>query len=168
MFIIRFVEYTRCSSASVAVRIEDSRRPVDRSRPPVSIHAFMPFSRRRPRMTERVLVVDDSSFQRTVVRDALEDPFAVVGEAENGAEAVELFEAYEPDAVSMDVVMPEMTGIEATAAIKDRWADAVIVMCTSVDQQEKMMEAVKAGADGYVTKPVDADELVPEMQSHLE
>lgn len=68
----------------------------------------------------------------------------------------------------MDVVMPEMTGIEATAAIKDRWADAVIVMCTSVDQQEKMMEAVKAGADGYVTKPVDADELVPEMQSHLE
>ena len=118
-------------------------------------------------MTERVLVVDDSAFQRTVVRDALEGPFEVVGEAENGAEAVELFEAYEPDAVSMDVVMPEMTGIEATAAIKDRWSDAVIVMCTSVDQQEKMMEAVKAGANGYVTKPVDADELVPEFQSHF-
>ena len=118
-------------------------------------------------MTERVLVVDDSSFQRTVVRDALDGPFEVVGEAENGAEAVELFEAYEPDAVSMDVVMPEMTGIEATAAIKDRWPDTVIVMCTSVDQQEKMMEAVKAGADGYVTKPVDADELVPEMENHL-
>ncbi|MBP1922022.1 two-component system chemotaxis response regulator CheY [Halorubrum alkaliphilum] len=119
-------------------------------------------------MTERVLVVDDSSFQRTVVRDALEGPFDVIGEAENGAEAVELFEAYEPDAVSMDVVMPEMTGIEATATIKDRWPDAVIVMCTSVDQEEKMMEAVKAGADGYVTKPVDADELVPEFQRHFE
>jgi len=119
-------------------------------------------------MTERVLVVDDSSFQRTVVRDALEGAFDVVGEAENGAEAVELFDAYEPDAVSMDVVMPEMTGIEATAAIKEQWPDAVIVMCTSVDQQEKMMEAVKAGADGYVTKPVDADELVPELQSHFD
>jgi two-component system chemotaxis response regulator CheY len=118
-------------------------------------------------MTERVLVVDDSSFQRTVVRDALADRFEVVDEAEDGAEAVELFEAYEPDAVSMDVVMPEMTGIEATAAIKERWPDAVIVMCTSVDQQEKMMEAVKAGADGYVTKPVDADELVGEFESHL-
>jgi len=119
-------------------------------------------------MTERVLVVDDSSFQRTVVRDALDGAFEVVGEAENGAEAVELFEAYEPDAVSMDVVMPEMTGIEATAAIKAEWPDAVIVMCTSVDQQEKMMEAVKAGADGYVTKPVDPDELVPEIQSHFD
>jgi len=119
-------------------------------------------------MTERVLVVDDSSFQRTVVRDALEGPFDVVGEAENGAEAVDLFEAYEPDAVSMDVVMPEMTGIEATRAIKDRWPDAVVVMCTSVDQKEKMMEAVKAGADGYVTKPVDPDELVPELRSHLQ
>jgi len=118
-------------------------------------------------MTERVLVVDDSSFQRTVVRDALADRFEVVDEAENGAAAVELFEAYEPDAVSMDVVMPEMTGIEATAAIKDRWPDAVIVMCTSVDQQEKMMEAVKAGADGYVTKPVDGAELVSEFESHL-
>ncbi|GAA0527552.1 two-component system, chemotaxis family, response regulator CheY [Halorubrum aquaticum] len=119
-------------------------------------------------MTERVLVVDDSSFQRTVVRDALEGSFDVVGEAENGAEAVELFEAHEPDAVSMDVVMPEMTGIEATRNIKDRWPDAVVVMCTSVDQQEKMMEAVKAGADGYVTKPVDPDELVPELKSNLD
>ena len=118
-------------------------------------------------MTERVLVVDDSSFQRTVVRDALEERFEVVGEAENGAEAVELFEAYEPDAVSMDVVMPEMTGIEATAAIQDRWSDAEIVMGTRVDQQETMMEAVKAGADGYVTKPVDAEELVGEFESHL-
>ena len=118
-------------------------------------------------MTARVLVVDDSSFQRTVVRDALEGSFDVVGEAEDGAEAVELFEAYEPDAVSMDVVMPEMTGIEATAAIKDRWPDAVIVMCTSVDQQEKMMEAVKAGADGYVTTPVDAAGLVADLDSAL-
>jgi two-component system chemotaxis response regulator CheY len=119
-------------------------------------------------MTERVLVVDDSSFQRTVVRDALEGSFDVVGEAENGAEAVDLFEAYEPDAVSMDVVMPEMTGIEATRAIKERWPDAVVVMCTSVDQREKMMEAVKAGADGYVTKPVEPDELVPEIRGHLD
>jgi two-component system chemotaxis response regulator CheY len=71
-------------------------------------------------MTERVLVVDDSSFQRTVVRDALEGPFDVVGEAADGAAAVELFEAYEPDAVSIDVVMPEMTGIEATRAIRER------------------------------------------------
>ncbi len=119
------------------------------------------------RMSKRILVVDDSAFQRTVIRDALEDGFDVVGEAENGEEAVAMFEECDPDAISMDVVMPEMTGIEATAEIKDRSSGTAIVMCTSVDQQEKMMEAVKAGADGYVTKPVDADELVTELRSHL-
>jgi len=118
-------------------------------------------------MSKRILVVDDSAFQRTVIRDALEDGFDVVGEAENGEEAVAMFEECDPDAISMDVVMPEMTGIEATAEIKDRSSGTAIVMCTSVDQQEKMMEAVKAGADGYVTKPVDADELVTELRSHL-
>lgn len=119
-------------------------------------------------MSERVLVVDDSAFQRTVVMDALEPAFEVVGEAENGAEAIEVFDELAPDAVSMDVVMPEMTGIEATAAIKEQSPETTVVMCTSVDQREKMMEAVKAGADGYVTKPVDADELVAEFESQLD
>ncbi len=114
--------------------------------------------RREAFTTERVLVVDDSPFQRTVVRDALEGAFAVGGEAADGAEAIGLFEAYEPDAVSMDAVMPEMTGIEAAAAIKEPWPDAVVVTCRSVDQQElvtcrsvdqqeQMMAAVNAGAD---------------------
>ena len=118
-------------------------------------------------MPERVLVVDDSSFQRTLVRDALSGAFDVVAEAKNGAEAVAMFEEYDPDAVSMDVVMPEMTGIEATAEIESRSPETAVVMCTSVDQKEKMMEAVKAGADGYVTKPVEADELVAEFESQL-
>ena len=161
MVIIRFRKYTRYCVVSITGYPLSS--PLVRSDP----GAFMTLWGGPVSMTERVLVVDDSSFQRTVVRDALEESFTVVAEAENGTEAVELFEAYEPDAVSMDVVMPEMTGIEATAAIKDRWPDAVVVMCTSVDQEEKMMEAVKAGADGYVTKPVDPDELVPELTSHF-
>ncbi len=118
-------------------------------------------------MGKRILVVDDSAFQRTVIRDALEAEFEVVAEAENGAEAVAMFEEHAPDGISMDVVMPEMTGIEATAAIKDRSPETTIVMCTSVDQQEKMMEAVKAGADGYVTKPVDGERLVTELITQL-
>lgn len=118
-------------------------------------------------MSTRVLVVDDSSFQRTVIRDALAAEFEVVGEAQNGTEAVGMFEELRPDAITMDVVMPEMTGIEATATIKDRSPETTIVMCTSVDQEEKMMEAVKAGADGYVTKPVDEREIVTEIAGHL-
>ena len=167
MFIIRFLEYTRDTRRGGVTRQPGPDRSHSPRVPPSDPRAYVGQAGITG-MTERVLVVDDSSFQRTVVRDALAERFEVVDEAENGAEAVELFEAYEPDAVSMDVVMPEMTGIEATAAIKDRWPDAVIVMCTSVDQQEKMMEAVKAGANGYVTKPVDPDELLPEIRSQFE
>lgn len=119
-------------------------------------------------MGNRVLVVDDSAFQRTVITDALEPEFDVVAEAENGVEAVDAFKQTAPDAVSMDVVMPEMTGIEATAAIKEHSPETTVVMCTSVDQQEKMIEAVKAGADGYVTKPVDADALLSAFEDHLD
>ncbi|SNR26378.1 response regulator [Halorubrum vacuolatum] len=118
-------------------------------------------------MSKRILVVDDSAFQRTVVRDALEDEFEVVAEAENGEEAVAMFEEHAPDGISMDIVMPEMTGIEATATIKKRSPGTTVVMCTSVDQEEKMMEAVKAGADGYVTKPVDGTKLLEEFNTHL-
>ncbi|GAB6878731.1 chemotaxis protein CheY [Halorubrum gandharaense] len=118
-------------------------------------------------MSKRVLVVDDSSFQRTVITDALDDEFEVVDEAANGEEAVATFEELAPDAITMDVVMPEMTGIEATATIKERSPETVIVMCTSVDQEERMMEAVKAGADGYVVKPVDGEELDAKLRGQL-
>ena len=112
-------------------------------------------------MAPKVLVVDDSSLQRTIISGALGDRFEIVGEAENGREAVELFEAESPDLVTMDIMMPEMDGVEATGKIKSAAADGTkVMMCTSVEQAEKMKEAVRAGADEYVTKPFDEDELV--------
>jgi len=111
-------------------------------------------------MTRKVLVVDDSSLQRTIITGALGDRFEVVGEAENGREAVELFESERPDLVTMDIMMPEMDGVEATGRIKELTDETKVMMCTSVEQAEKMKEAVRAGADEYVTKPFDEEELV--------
>jgi two-component system chemotaxis response regulator CheY len=111
-------------------------------------------------MPPHVLVVDDSSLQRTIISGTLGEHFEIVGEAENGREAVELFESTKPDLVTMDIMMPEMDGVEATGRIKQATDKTKIMMCTSVEQAEKMKEAVRAGADEYVTKPFDEDELL--------
>ena len=108
---------------------------------------------------KRVLVVDDSGFQRTLVRDALTEGYEIVGEASDGSEAIESFERTAPDVVTMDVMMPDTNGIEATAQIKDRSPETTVVMVTSVEQREQMKEAIRAGADGYVTKPFDGEEI---------
>ena len=104
-------------------------------------------------MASTVLVVDDSAFMRNLLKQLLDGEHEVVGEAENGVEAVELYRELDPDVVTMDVVMPIRNGIEATTEIKSLDSNASVIMCTSVGQEEKMREAVEAGADGYITKP---------------
>jgi two-component system chemotaxis response regulator CheY len=100
-----------------------------------------------------VLIADDSEFMRNLLREILEEDHNIVGEVENGVEAVETYKEADPDLVMMDIVMPIRDGIEATDEIKTSNPDANVIMCTSVGQEEKMKEAVKAGADGYITKP---------------
>ncbi|MFC3476257.1 chemotaxis protein CheY [Halobacterium litoreum] len=104
-------------------------------------------------MAKQVLLVDDSEFMRNLLREILEEEFEIADEAENGVEAVEMYKEYEPDLVMMDIVMPIRDGIEATSEIKEYDGSAHIIMCTSIGQEEKMKKAVKAGADGYITKP---------------
>ena len=100
-----------------------------------------------------VLIADDSEFMRNLLREILEEDHNIVGEVENGVEAVETYKDEKPDLVVMDIVMPIRDGIDATDEIKDENPGAHVIMCTSVGQEEKMKEAVKAGADGYITKP---------------
>ncbi|MGM0605307.1 MAG: chemotaxis protein CheY [Halobacteriota archaeon] len=104
-------------------------------------------------MPKRVLIADDSEFMRNLLREILEGDFDIVGEAENGVEAVNLYQQESPDIVMMDIVMPIRSGIEATAEITGDDPNANVIMCTSVGQEEKMKEAIKAGASGYITKP---------------
>jgi two-component system chemotaxis response regulator CheY len=118
-------------------------------------------------MSGEVLVVDDSELQRTIIRDAIDAEFTVVGEAETGVEAIDKEAQLGPDAVTMDVNMPEMDGITATAEIKATADPPAVVMATSVDQAQKMKAAVEAGADSYVTKPFDDTDLRNELQKVL-
>lgn len=111
-------------------------------------------------MAARVLIVDDSTFMRSHLRQILEVEHEVVAEAETGEEAVTAYHEHAPEVVTMDIVMPEVDGIEATLRIKESDPEARIVMCTSVSQAEKMRAAVDAGADSYVTKPFDGPDVL--------
>ncbi|WP_421077771.1 response regulator [Methanothermococcus sp. Ax23] len=113
----------------------------------------------------RTLVVDDSAFMRNILKKILSttNKYVVVGEASNGKEAIEKARELKPNLITMDIVMPELTGIEATREIKKEFPDIKIVMCTSVDQEKKMIEAIDAGADGYIVKPFQAPKILEQL-----
>ena len=112
-------------------------------------------------MSIRILVVDDHSVVRQGLRMFLRlDPdFEIVGEAEDGAQAVELARQFEPDVVLMDLLMPVMDGIEATAAIRNASPETEVIALTSVLEDAAVVDAVRAGAIGYLLKDAQADEL---------
>lgn len=113
----------------------------------------------------RLLVVDDQPLVRHGLAGllALEDTLEVVGEASNGAEALELAAELQPDVVLMDIKMPVMTGIEATARLRDLNGNKVgpqVVLLTTFEELDDMVAGVNAGAAGYIFKSAEVDEIV--------
>jgi NarL family two-component system response regulator LiaR len=110
----------------------------------------------------RVLVVDDHAIVRKGLRALLTeiDDFEVVGEAEDGIQAVHLAEKIRPDVILMDIVMPQMDGIEATQKITARQPEARVLALTSFAADDKLFPAIKAGALGYLLKDSDPETLV--------
>lgn len=109
----------------------------------------------------KVLIVDDAAFMRMMIKDILEkNGFDVVGEANNGLKAVELFKKESPDIVTMDITMPDMDGIEAVKAIKAFDPKAKIIMCSAMGQQTMVMDAIKAGARDFIVKPFQPDRVL--------
>jgi len=106
-------------------------------------------------MAYRVLIVDDAMFMRNMLRDLFTraEDFEVVGEAANGAEAVERFRELRPDLVTMDIVMPGKSGIEALQEIMAGAPQACVVMCSALGQETLIVEAVQAGARDFIVKP---------------
>ena len=119
-------------------------------------------------MAKRVLIVDDALFMRNLLRDIFSAAgWEVVAEAENGLLAVAAFKAHQPDLVTMDIVMPLKSGIEALQEISAIDPDARVVMCSALGQDALVVEAVEAGARDFIVKPFQEQRVLDVVQRVL-
>ena len=119
-------------------------------------------------MSHTVLVCDDAIFMRTMIGDILNQAgFEIVGEAESGLQAVQKYRELKPDLVTMDIVMPDMGGIEAVREICKQDPEAKILMCSAMGQQALVVEAIQAGAKDFVVKPFQPSRVLEAVQRVL-
>jgi two-component system, chemotaxis family, chemotaxis protein CheY len=119
-------------------------------------------------MGRTVLICDDAIFMRRMLKDVLKQAgFEVVGEAQTGAEAVDRYRELKPDLVTMDIIMPDMGGIDAVRAIVQEYPEAKILMCSAMGQQALVIEAIQAGARDFVVKPFQPSRVLEAVQRVL-
>ncbi|GGH83286.1 NarL family two-component system response regulator YdfI [Pullulanibacillus pueri] len=120
-------------------------------------------------MTYSVLIVDDHFVVREGLKLILEtnDRFEVIGEAENGSKALEFIENHEPDVILMDLKMPVMDGLETIKALNDGGAEIPIIILTTYNEDELMMEALSLGAKGYLLKDTSREDLFHTIESAI-
>ena len=119
-------------------------------------------------MSATIMIVDDAAFMRMMLKDILtKNGFTVVGEAENGAVAVEKYAELKPDLTTMDITMPEMDGLQALKEIRKWDSKARVIMCSAMGQQSMVIEAIQAGARDFIVKPFQADRVVEAITKAL-
>ena len=112
-------------------------------------------------MAKTVLICDDAAFMRMMLKKILvEGGYEVIGEAVNGADALEKYKALQPDLVTMDITMPEKDGIQALKEIKAKDPSANVIMCSAMGQQAMVIESIQAGAKDFIVKPFAADRVL--------
>jgi two-component system chemotaxis response regulator CheY len=119
-------------------------------------------------MPAKVLIVDDAAFMRMMIKDILvNNGYEILGEANNGLKAVELYRKERPDVVTMDITTPDMDGIAAVKEIRSQDPSAKIIMCSALGQQSMVMEAIQAGARDYIVKPFQPDRVLEALKKVL-
>ena len=117
-------------------------------------------------MSARVLIVEDAESTRKAMKTMLLlNEHEICGEAENGEQAVEMYEKTKPDVVLMDIAMPKKHGIDAIREIRQMDPDARIIGVTALYSPEKKREALKAGASSIIVKPFDVSDLIREIEA---
>lgn len=119
-------------------------------------------------MSNKVLIVDDAAFMRMMIKEILtKNGYTVVGEASDGAQAVEKYKELDPDLVTMDITMPEMDGITALKEIRKMDSNARVIMCSAMGQQAMVIDAIQAGAKDFIVKPFQADRVLEAIKKTM-
>lgn len=119
-------------------------------------------------MSRNVLVVDDAAFMRMMIRDILTKEGYTIHEAVNGRDAVEKYDELHPDLVTMDITMPEMSGLDALRAIRERDPHARVLMVSAMGQQKMIVEALEAGAMDFLVKPFQPTKVLETVKKCLQ
>jgi two-component system, chemotaxis family, chemotaxis protein CheY len=115
-------------------------------------------------MSKKVLIVDDSLYMRALIKSALENGgYAIVGEASNGEEAIDLAFELQPDIITLDNVLPDMIGLDILKVYKDEGLPSKVIMISAVGQETAIKEALDSGASSYIVKPFTPEKLMEEM-----
>ena len=117
----------------------------------------------------KVLVVDDAAFMRMSIQKMLEPHgHEMIGEAENGVEAIKKYMELKPDIVLLDITMPEMNGVEALKQIKEKDPAAKVVICSAMGQQAMVAQTIQYGAKDFVVKPFEVERLIAAIDRVME
>ncbi len=119
-------------------------------------------------MNKRILIVDDSFYMRTMLKNMLTDAgYEVVGEAANGQQALEMAAATNPDLITLDVILPDNTGLDVLRGLRQQTPAAKVVMCSAVGQEVIVSEAIENGALAYIVKPFSEERVLEIVGSAL-
>jgi two-component system chemotaxis response regulator CheY len=120
-------------------------------------------------MKNRILIVDDSFYMRTMLKNMLTDAgYEVVGEAANGQQALEMSAATNPDLITLDVILPDNTGLDVLKGIRQVNPTVKVVMCSAVGQEVIVNEALESGASAYIVKPFSEEKVLEIVSSALQ
>lgn len=113
----------------------------------------------------KVLIVDDAAFMRISIKNTLtKNGYEVIGEAENGRVGVEKFKELSPDIVTMDITMPELSGLDALKEIMQINPAAKVVMVSAMGQEAMVRDAILSGAKGFIVKPFKEDGIISALK----
>ncbi|MDD5456585.1 MAG: response regulator [Candidatus Margulisbacteria bacterium] len=112
----------------------------------------------------KILIVDDSPLIRKRLKDFLEDQDYDVFEADNGLDAVKLYNQHKPDVAFMDILMPKLDGLTAMAQILNEHPKAKIIILSSMGQQSKIIEAIQSGATDFIVKPFEPGKVIAAIE----
>ncbi len=119
-------------------------------------------------MGKKILIVDDATFMRTMVKDILVPKgYEIAGEATNGNEAMQKYEELKPDLVTMDITMKEKDGLEAARDILLKYPDARIIMVTALGQEKMLVDSIKLGVKDFVVKPFEPERIISAVEKAL-